>query len=276
MNTQGHQRGTWIQRIWWTIRDLYQQLKPCRFSILVALIAFPIFVCVAQGTEILRTVGEGMASAGAWGPSVILFFSALILWSICSWYAARVLLYFDFPEPQGSVSRSKFAETQTPRILGIAPMLIIGYGFLVASRSYAPAERTRYWLIGFAAFCGLLAVIFYTLLVLRRRIFGLATSVRVKHVSELERGTFIGVGIIVLISLILFIAFTFAPVPVAQNIGMGTILLLAAASWISLGSLFVYLGSRWQFPVITILVVAVLLFSFWNAQCPGYLRSKGN
>jgi hypothetical protein len=264
MNTQENQHGTWIQRIWWTIRDLYQQLKPCRFSILVALIAFPVFVCVAQGTEILRTIGEGMASAGAWGPRVTLFFLALILWSICSWYAARVLLYFDFPGPQRNASRSKFAETHTPRILGIAPILIVGYGFFVASGSYAPAERTRYWLVGFAAFCGLLAVIFYVLLVYRRRMFGLTTSVQIQRVRQLGRGTLIGVGTIALISLVLFIAFTIGPVPVAQNIGMGTILFLAAASWVTLGGLFVYLGGRWQFPVITILILLALLFSFWN------------
>jgi len=264
MNTQENQHGTWIQRIWWTIRNLYHQLKPCRFSFLVALIACPVFLCVAQGTEILRTVGEGMAGGQWYWPRVFGFFAALSLWALCSWYAARVLLYFDFPGPQRGAVRSKFAETHTPRILGIAPILIVGYGFFVASRSYAPAERTRCWLVGFAAFCGLLAVIFYALLVFRRRMFGLTTSVQVKHVSQLERGTLIGVGTIALISLILFIAFTIAPIPVAQNIGMGTILFLAAASWISFGSFFVYLGGRWQFPVITILILLALLFSFWN------------
>jgi hypothetical protein len=256
--------GTVIQRTWWRIRDLYQQLKPCRFSILVALIAFPVFVCVAQGTEILRTVGEGMANAEAWAPRVILFFLALILWSICSWYAARVLLYFDFPGVRPNAFHSKLAETQAPRLLGIAPMLIVGCGFFVASRSYAPEERTRCWLIGFAAFSILLAVIFYVLLVYRRRMFGLATSVQVKHVSQLPRGTLLAVGTIALISVILFIAFTVAPVPVAQKIGMGTILLLAAASWVALGGFLVFLSSHWQFPVIGLLVVVALVFSFWN------------
>jgi hypothetical protein len=40
----------------------------------------------------------------------------LILWAITSWYAARVLLYFDFPAQRGVV-RSEFAETHVPRIL---------------------------------------------------------------------------------------------------------------------------------------------------------------
>jgi hypothetical protein len=45
---------------------------------------------------------------------------------------------------------------------------------------------------------------------------------------------------------------------------MGTILFLAAASWISFGSFLVYLGGRWQFPVIIILILLALLFSLWN------------
>jgi hypothetical protein len=264
MNTDENQPGTWIQCIWWRIRDLYHQLKPCRFSFLVALIACPVFLCVAQGTEILRTVGEGMAGEQWYWPRVCGFFAALILWALCSWYAARVLLYFDFPGPQRGAVRSKFAETHVPRVLGIAPMLIVGCGFFVASRSYAPGERTRGWLLGFAAFCGLLAVIFYTLLVYRRRMFGLTTSVQVKHVRQLERGTLMAVGVIAFISLIFSIAFTIAPVPVAQKIGMGTILLLAAASWVTFGGFLVFLSGRWQFPVITILILLAFLFSFWN------------
>ena len=84
--------GTAIQRTWWHIRDFYHELKPCRFSLIVALIACPVFLCVAQGTEILRTVGEGMVGGQWYWPRVFGFFAALILWALSSWYAARVLL----------------------------------------------------------------------------------------------------------------------------------------------------------------------------------------
>ncbi len=128
--------GTVIQRTWWRIRDLYHELKPCRFSVIVALIAWPVFVSVAQGTEILRSVGEGTAIGGWELLRMFVFFSALMLWAITSWYAARVLLYFDFPAQRG-VARSKFAETHVPRILGIMPILIVGWASL--SRRHAHA-----------------------------------------------------------------------------------------------------------------------------------------
>src|SRR5438477_9155586 len=97
MNTEPNQRGNLLQRIWWAIRGFYRELKPCRFSFVVALVAWPVFLCVAQGTEILRTVGEGMAGEQSYGPRVFGFFAALMLWAFCRWYAARVLLISIFP-----------------------------------------------------------------------------------------------------------------------------------------------------------------------------------
>jgi hypothetical protein len=83
-------------------------------------------------------------------------------------------------------------------------------------------------------------------------------------VTQLGRTTIVAVSVMLFVSLLLFILFALDPVLVPQRLGMGTILFLAAASWVSIGSLFVYFGSRWQFPVITIIVLLALLFSLWN------------
>ena len=100
--------GPVIQRAWWHIRDLYHQLKPSRFSVIVIIIALPVFVCVEQGTEILRTVGEGTAIGGKWEwLRIFVFFLALMLWATTSWYAARVLLYFQCPPLLASKQRLK-------------------------------------------------------------------------------------------------------------------------------------------------------------------------
>src|SRR5436190_19478575 len=80
MNNSVTHSGTWLQRLWWSIRNLYQELKPCRFSFIVALLACPVFLMVAQGTEVLRTVGEGSALGGQSEPfRLFLFFAALFV-----------------------------------------------------------------------------------------------------------------------------------------------------------------------------------------------------
>jgi hypothetical protein len=255
--------GTVIQRTWGRIRDLYHQLKPCRFSFIVALIALPVFICVAQGTEVLRTVGEGMAiSSYRYWLRVILFFAALILWAISSWYAARVLLYIKFPGHTQAAS-SPWAESLVPRLLGVAPIIIVGCGFFAAARPYDPKTATFWWLLVFGLFCFVLAGILYFLLVLRRKIIGPAPARQIKRLSQLGRPSKIGLTVMAAISLLLFVLFTIAPT-VAQNFGMGTILCLAAASWVTFGGFLVYLSGIWQFPVIAFLIVLALVFSFWN------------
>jgi Patatin-like phospholipase len=255
--------GTVLQRTWWRIRELYRQLKPCRFSLIVALIALPVFVCVAQGTEVLRTVGEGIEVSSYWyWLRVILFFAALMLWAISSWYAARVLFYIKFPGHTAAVP-SPSAESLVPRLLGVAPIIIVGCGFFAAARPYDPKTPTFWWLLVFGAFCFVLAGIFYLLLVLRRKIIGPAPEREIKRLSQLGRASQIGLAVMAAIALLLLVLFTIAPTA-AQNFGMGTILCLAAASWVTFGGFLVYLSGIWQFPVIAFLIVLALLFSFWN------------
>jgi hypothetical protein len=262
MNTEPNPRGNLLQRFWWALRNLYQQLKPCRFSFLVVLLACPVFLKVAQGTEILRTVGEGMAGDQSYWPRVCGFFAALLLWAVCSWYAARVLLYINFPGARRAQSHSTFADKHAPRLLGIAPILTVAGGFLAAAHPYDSSSPAKFWLHFFAGFCLVLGILFYILLILRRRIIG--ETRHVEHVKDLGRGTMVAVTIMLFGSLLLFIVFAIDPVSLPQWFGMGTILFLGASSWVSGGSFLVYLGGRWQFPVITTFIAAAALFSLWN------------
>ena len=256
-------RGTWAQRIWWWLRDFYRQLKPCRFSFIVVLVATPVFLCVPQGTEILRTVGEGMAATGQWyAPRVFLFFASLILWAISSWYAARVLLRFRFADAADGPHWS-WAQTHVPRVLGIAPLILIGLGFFKAARPYAPSTSAFAWLLFLGCFCFVLAAIFYLLLRLRRRMIGPPSGREIKRLSQVSPASRMGLAAMAAIALLLLVLFTLKPVA-AQNLGMGTILCLAAASWVTFGGFLVYLSGIWRFPVIAFLIILACVFSFWN------------
>ncbi len=264
MNNSHSKPGNWLQRLWWSIRDLYQELKPCRFSFIVALISWPVFLSVAQGTEILRAVGEGMANDQWYWPRVCGFFGALFVWALCSWYAARVLLYIKFPGPPRPEPYSKFADKHVPRLLGVAPFLIVALGFFKAAVPYASETEARLRLHIFAVVCVALAILFYVFVILRRKMIGATAPRQVRHLKDLGMGTIVAVSIMLIASLLLFAVFAVDPASFPQWLGLGIILFLAAASWVSAGSLLVYLGGRWQFPVITILIVEGCLVSPWN------------
>src|SRR5207237_1968783 len=119
------------------------------------------------------------------------------------------------------------------------------------------------WLLSFGAVCFVLAVIFYLLLIWRRKLIGPAPVREIKRLSQLDRSSLVGLGLMGVGALLLLVLFTIRPTS-AQNLGMGTILFLAAASWVTFGGFLVYLSGLWQFPVIGLLVALALLFSYWN------------
>jgi len=59
-------------------------------------------------------------------------------------------------------------------------------------------------------------------------------------------------------------AFTIEPVAVAQAVGSPTIVVLAASSWVCLGSFATYVSNTLQLPVLRTLLVLALLFSYFN------------
>jgi hypothetical protein len=126
---------------------------------------------------------------------------------------------------------------------------------------------TKFWLQSFAGLCVVLAIVFYFLLVLRRRLVGKMPARELQSLRELDRGRIFEVitigGVILLVSLLLLVAFTIGPVS-AQHLGPGTVVFLAISSWVTIGSVFIYLSSRWQFPAIAVAVLLAVLFSFWN------------
>jgi hypothetical protein len=137
--------GDWIETLFWHLEDIYHELKSCRFAFIVAIIGPLVFLHVEQGREVLRALAEsGVRTGTTSGVRLGLFAFGLVLWSLASWYSARVLLYFDFPkthvwhpERTGIWQRVHvLLPRHVPRILGVAPMFIIGWSFLSVRGSY--------------------------------------------------------------------------------------------------------------------------------------------
>src|SRR5213076_3336645 len=129
----------------WHLQDIYHELKPCRFAFIVAIIGAIVFLGVEQGREVLRALAEPGALTGVTGAlRLVMFGTGLVIWSLISWYSARVLLYFDFPKshevhPQRTGIWRRLhlrLPRNVPRILGVAPVVIVGWSFLGVRGSY--------------------------------------------------------------------------------------------------------------------------------------------
>jgi hypothetical protein len=265
----------WLQKPWWFFRDVLRALKPARFSFFVALAGAAVFLLVQQGTEILRALAEPHADTGKIDLyPVVFFYAALVIWSIQSWYWARVLL--DHP-PAGSCAADLCAARPVvgwfclhgPRILGVIPPLVVAAGcFFIAPAGYAPGleggPRGTLFLFGVIAL--VIAAVLYLFFILRRRWMKEpldATAKRTAHLRE-DRGTLLAILVFTVFALVLLVLFWTKPVAAGLFLGSGAIVCLAAAAWVSFGSVVVLAAGRLRLPLVGGLLVWAMLCSRCN------------
>jgi hypothetical protein len=156
---------------------------------------------------------------------------------------------------------------QTPRVLGVVPLFVIGGSFLWARKSYEDsAPSTLLWFGVIAISAG---VLLYVLLIVRR---WWLDSGAPQETEPQERGTIaqlrgesrIAIALMAIISTVLTLMFVIKPVLFAGGLGTGAVLMFAAASWVFWGSALVYLAGRSRLPLLTFLAAWLAICSLWN------------
>src|SRR5262249_5980376 len=181
-----------------------------------------------------------------------MFASGLAIWSLVSWYCARVLLYFDFPKSHEIHPRRvgiwrrlhSWLPRHVPRILGIAPMVVVGWSFLRVRGTYESDPPPRLLYFELLTLGGSVAL--YVFFILRRRWIERqdpqAARRKYQRLQELPRDSAVVLTLMATFSLALCIMFTVNPVFFAGAIGTGAVLAFAAACWVFWGSALVYFG----------------------------------
>ena len=244
-------------------------LRLARFSALsLALGSLPL-IALAQGQDLLVSLADPRT------PSLVRasFLLFLVVWAASVWYWARVLLMVKFPG-EDSLDRDDeraFART-VPRVLGAATLALAGVALLRASRTVPGGSRPSWILLGFAALCGLLAWVFWKLVVNRRDMLKRLGSdipssppyLEVERLTDLPRGTRTAAAASLAVSLFFFVLFWQVPLAIAPALGAVTVLLVAAANTVFLGSLGVFLGRWLRLPLVALGLAAAAAFSYWN------------
>jgi len=143
-------------RVWQFLRDVVTVLRPCRFSALIVAAGVALLLS-GQGLEF--TVRLPAESAG----KTVWFHFCVFLWAFQSWFWARLMLDLTFGDRDAALAhpragRLKGIILQTPRVLAAGSYLV----------AVAVCVRTGTALIG--ALLAVEAVLFYTFLVLRIRL----------------------------------------------------------------------------------------------------------
>jgi hypothetical protein len=262
----------WLQKPWWFFSDVIRALKPARFSFFVALAGAAVFLLVQQGMEILRALAEPNADTGKLDLRPVLFFyGALLIWSLQSWYWARVLLThrpLTAAETNFTLSEEviDWFRLHGPRILGVLPPLVVASGCFFIAVGYSPGAAGRSNLHVFGTVAFLVAVLLYVFFILRRRWLKEPVKEPPKSMADLrqDRGTLSAVLAFSVFALVLLALFWSQPVRTGLYVGSGAIVCLAAAAWVCFGSVVVLAAGRLRLPLIGLLLVWAILCSRCN------------
>lgn len=257
-----------------------------RFSIAMTLLVGLTLRFAEQALEALRVLAADY-TIQPW--PLILFIVSALIFSLLSWYWARVLLYLTDPLPkaEGVAERAKkILIRHLPRFFGSLPLLFIAWALWTAADSKAvEAQKHNALLKGLAVANLLMALLLYTFFHFRHwlidRLKGrkgeAVTDERsaqggiLPSVSKLAKSGKLVFLLIILSGLCLLFLFTFQlgrhqVVQAAIAIGPMGILLLFAAFWVTFGSWLVYLGKLTRLPLFLILLILAFSFSAadWN------------
>lgn len=279
----------WCRARWALVSALGSVLWLCRASVfgLAAGAAFLLFV--PQGQDVVIGLADVRRST-RFG-----FFLAVGFWALNIWLWARLMvrIRWDVSSQSGGKSgKANWMRKHLPRILGTAAIGVVAVAFLKAGIDSAGDTSVYAKLVVRSL---ILAALFYGFTMARRttmrlahrglsRIAPLQRGVSRKAIDMLEvkpsdnfsaysdtvpiQGSFVGsitpLAVFLMVFAFAFFCFFSFSGELARRFGSAAVLLLAGGVWMPVGAFLIYIATRFRVPVMGALLVAVVVFSFFN------------
>ena len=249
-----------IAGLWRRVQRLYLFLLPLRFSFLALIVVAFAFLISAQGYDIIASIAEDDptgATARHTGQRIGYIFGVIFL-ALEVWYCSRQLLHV-LPVEQGPrASEYPRLTLWLPRILGALAFVISIASLWRVAKNYGVPEPVRE-LTKMAIVLGVAMIAFIAFTVIRRRYLATSASAPLE-VRDFKTATKIVLALSLAAALALFIWSTFF-VQSTVRIGSATLVLIAFALLVPVGSALVWVGMRHRVPVLTFLLVWAVIIS---------------
>ena len=237
------------------LHDVAHILRIIAPSICLVLTGAAMVVGSAQSVEAVRVIAEER-DAGRWAP-LIVFVLAMVFAGLSAWYWARVLVYLLHVERPDGTRLGKLAEVHLPRVCGAVPPL---------AGAWAAWKASRPWL----ALAGVaIAVALYVFFALRRFLLTpgenpQSTPARQTTVKTLPFESRILLATTSLLWLVLLVAVASTRGRALALLGPVSVLLVSIGTWIPALSAWYYWGRTIRLPLVSLLALAVFVFSLLN------------
>ena len=250
---------------WLRVRTFLGILRIVRFSLVIPGVLIVAVTVSAQMRDILRSIGENAHAGQIAALLITSAFTALVVW-----YTARTMLRFEFEgKPESHSTVMPKLKRHLPRLLAVTVPLTLAIRVLLLAKDSASAVSV-YVLAGALA---VIAILVWTYFVKRRdlarsvpKLRGLAEAESAERrnlfsFEQLAPGTRRVFYVLLVTNAVLMLVFVFKPVAI---IGAPAILLLALGLITVVGSAAVYMANHYEVPILTLLIVWVVVCSFFN------------
>ena len=264
-----------------TFFNTYQILKTCWVILVFNFIGFLFLAQLAQGQDILRTLGFSKAGNIHNARHTFMVCLLLMYWGWQNWRSARIITHFkSFTFSEFYKSYSVRTLVIIPRLFAILPFLIISYGTFRANSGFIPLILL-YLTIG---------IWLFVYLVYRRKIIVflmtqslpfrfLLDYIPVKNdaypisfiISKQKWWIVQRIGVLILI----FTVIILFPVGFSRLVGASGIVILAISSWLVFFTLLSMLEHRYKFPFVFICWIFFLTFGVLNNNHEIRVLKKG-
>jgi hypothetical protein len=253
---------TYVPRWWRRFKDFYTFILPLRFNLLLLLVLGFALIGTDQGHDIIAHLAEA-----EWIVPGLFFGLATLALALQVWFWSRQLLYLDLTARERREHHFPWWIEWLPRALGFFVFVIVLAAFFVI---HAEPGRVPARMINLELLITALAVAFLIFTIVRRKFItakatetieaGKVTETR-GRIRELSSAARVLYVITLLLDLI-FLGVSFS-IPITNKIGAPFILVFAFALWVTFGFFLVWLGHRWEMPLLTFLLLFAVAISPW-------------
>jgi hypothetical protein len=237
---------------WWKpLKDFYAFFLPLRFNLFLLFVLGFALIGTDQGHDIIAHLAESDS------PVPGLFFGlATLALALQVWFWSRQLMYLDLTSRELRTHQFPSWTAWLPRVLGVVVFVIVLVAFFFV---HAEAAQTPLRMISLELLIAGLAAAFLAFTIIRRRMMGSAVTETAGAIRELSSAAKV-LYVITLVLDLIFLGVSFV-IPFMNFIGAPFILVFAFALWVTFGFFLVWLGHRWEMPLLTFLLLFAVIIS---------------
>lgn len=235
--------------------DRGRVLWTARYSVISLLVATVPLIYLLQGRDLLVSLTD--SAAGAYSFS---FLAWLTVWAFSVWYWSRLLL----EAQRGPTPTTVFTSWArwTPRAAGALTLFLPGLAcFLATDRTVNDGALRQ-----LGTTCMTMGALFLWFTIKRRRWIKAETRKFVRGYSpaQVPPGAIIVFAVSALVSVAMFFWMVLDPLSAGPALGSVSVLVIAAANTVFIGSIVVFIGRWTKVPIEALAFTCAAIFSVWN------------